>query len=248
VHDKLMSNMDKIPPDVTMPLVKPVAVDDVPVVTVTLWSEDVDDGALRTLARVSHEPADPSQMVAHYTGPAYEGKNPVADSTPAVTIAIAKKEKTNGVVVANALLANLDSLKGELIPSNVHVEVARNYGKTANDKVNELLEAMLEAAFFVSVLCLYGLGVRAAFVVITVIPIVILVTIWWAMMVDYLHGQAHLQRIGRERLRKTFASASYLACTGLRSSERASRKSERRRERSTAYSVIAAAGKATRTK
>jgi hypothetical protein len=59
---------------------------------------------------------------------------------------------------------------------------------------------------------------------------------------------AHIQRIGRDRLRKTFASASYLARTGLRSSERASRKSERRRERSTAYSVIAVAGNATRTK
>ena len=50
VHDKLQSNMDKIPPDVSMPLVKPVAVDDVPVVTFTLWSEDVDDGSLRTIA------------------------------------------------------------------------------------------------------------------------------------------------------------------------------------------------------
>jgi multidrug efflux pump subunit AcrB len=286
VHDKLQSNMDKIPPDVSMPLVKPVAVDDVPVVTLTLWSEDVDDGALRTLAldllqrlgevpnagkgfivggredqlkvevlperlsgfgislpqvaetirtanaektagdvetggtsmsvrtgaflrtasdiehlvvgvrngapvyvrdvaRVSHEPADPSQMVAHYTGPAYEGTNPVADGAPAVTIAIAKKEKTNGVFVANALLEKIESFKGDLIPSNVHVEITRNYGKTANDKVNELLRAMLEAAVFVSILCLYGLGYRAAFVVITVIPIVILVTIWWAMMVDY---------------------------------------------------------------
>ena len=286
VHDKLQSNMDKIPPDVSMPLVKPVAVDDVPVVTLTLWSEDVDDGALRTLAldllqrlgevpnagkgfivggredqlkvevlperlsgfgislpqvaetirtanaektaggvesggtsmsvrtgaflktasdiehlvvgvrngapvyvrdvaRVSHEPADPSRMVAHYTGPAYEGKNPVADGAPAVTIAIAKKEKTNGVFVANALLEKIESFKGDLIPANVHVEITRNYGKTANDKVNELLKAMLEAACFVALLCLYGLGYRAAFVVITVIPIVILVTIWWAMMVDY---------------------------------------------------------------
>ena len=36
-----------------------------------------------------------------------------------------------------------------------------------------------------SLLCLVGLGVRAAFVVITVIPVVILLTIWWAMIVDY---------------------------------------------------------------
>ena len=76
-------------------------------------------------------------------------------------------------------------LKQVLIPSNVHVEVTRDYGKTANDKVNELLEAMFEAAIIVSILCLVGLGARAAFVVILVIPIVILVTIWWAWVVDY---------------------------------------------------------------
>ncbi len=50
VHDKLQSNMDKIPPDVSPPLVKPVSIDDVPVVTLTLWSKDVDDGALRLLS------------------------------------------------------------------------------------------------------------------------------------------------------------------------------------------------------
>ena len=50
VHDKIMSNMDKIPPDVLPPLIKPVAVDDVPIVTLTLWSDDIDDGALRLLA------------------------------------------------------------------------------------------------------------------------------------------------------------------------------------------------------
>ena len=49
VRDKILSNMDKIPPDVNPPLIKPVGVDDVPIVTLTLWSEDLDDGALRTL-------------------------------------------------------------------------------------------------------------------------------------------------------------------------------------------------------
>ncbi len=44
---------------------------------------------------------------------------------------------------------------------------------------------MFEAALIVSVLCLIGLGTRAAFVVLTVIPVVILVTIWWAWVVDY---------------------------------------------------------------
>jgi multidrug efflux pump subunit AcrB len=285
VHDKLQSNMDKVPPDVGMPLVKPVSVDDVPMVTVTLWSDEVPDSQLRTLAldvlqrlgsvpdtgkgfvvggreeqirvevlmerlaghgitldriaqtirgansevttgasesggaaynvysghflrsaddiarlvvgaqggrpvyvgdvaRVAHLPEDTSQMVTHSTGPGYVGEHP-ADAAQAVTLAIAKKEKTNGVTVSRAVLDKLETLKGEVIPDNVRVEITRNYGKTANDKVNELLRAMFEAALIVSVLCLVGLGARAAFVVITVIPVVIVLTIWWAMMVDY---------------------------------------------------------------
>ena len=285
VHDKIQSNLDMMPPDVSMPLVKPVAVDDVPVVTVTLWSQDVDDSALRILAldllqrlgevknagkgfivggredqvrveamperlsgynismgqvantimtanaektagdveaggtaftvhtgsflrsaneisrlvvgthhgspvyvrdvaRVTHQPADPTQVVTYYTGPAYQGDD-TADGEAAVTIAVAKKENSNGVTVAKAILKHLELLRGSLIPSNVHVEITRDYGKTANDKVNELLQAMLEAAVIVSILCLVGLGARAAFVVITVIPIVILLTIWWAMMINY---------------------------------------------------------------
>ena len=285
VHDKLQSNLDKMPPDVQMPLVKPVSVDDVPVVTATLWSEDVGDAQLRTLAldvlqelgavkdtgkgfvvggreeqirvevlmerlagygvtldriagtiqsanaeratgqsesrgaafkvysgaflrtaedvsrlvvgtqggrpiyvrdvaMVGHMPEDAEEIVTHSTGPAYQGDAPV-DGAQAVTLAIAKKEKTNGVTVARAVLEKLESLQGTLIPTNIHVEITRNYGKTANDKVNELLKAMFEAAVIVSILCLIGLGARAAFVVITVIPVVILLTIWWAMVVDY---------------------------------------------------------------
>ncbi len=50
VHDKLQTNLDKIPPGVSMPLVQPKSVDDVPVVTVTLWSQELNDSALRSLA------------------------------------------------------------------------------------------------------------------------------------------------------------------------------------------------------
>jgi len=137
---------------------------------------------VRDVARVSQEPAEPSHMVTFYTGPAYEGDTPEAHASPAVTVAVAKKEGTNGVTIAKRILKKVDELKGDLIPSNVHVTVTRDYGKSADDKVNELLSAMAEAALIVSVLCLVGLGVRAAIVVIAVIPVVILLTIWWAMI------------------------------------------------------------------
>ena len=304
VHDKVQSNLDKIPPGVAMPLVRPVGIDDVPVVTVTLWSpqEDqrgLDDGTLRTLAmdvlqrlqqvpntgrgfvvggrseqvrvevfperlngygitldqvaqtirtanaeraagnvesnntsfqvytggflqtpadiarlvvavrkgapvyvrdvaHVVHSPEEAGRSVAYYTGPAHgkseadkqalrEGKSlsPSADAEPAVTIAIAKKIGSNGVTVAQAVKDKLDSLKGQIIPDNVQVSITRNYGETANQKVNELLTALFEAAVAVSILCLVFLGLRAATVVITVIPIVILITVWAAWVIDY---------------------------------------------------------------
>ena len=59
VNDKLASNMDKVPPGVLPPLVKSKGIDDVAIVTLTLWSKDmddngkpdVDDGQLRLLAQ-----------------------------------------------------------------------------------------------------------------------------------------------------------------------------------------------------
>ncbi|TXH78234.1 MAG: efflux RND transporter permease subunit, partial [Thiothrix sp.] len=47
LYDKLTSNRDAMPRGVSDPLVKPKGVDDVPVVTVTLWSNEVDDASLR---------------------------------------------------------------------------------------------------------------------------------------------------------------------------------------------------------
>ncbi|WP_223296786.1 efflux RND transporter permease subunit [Thiorhodovibrio frisius] len=59
VNDKIASNMDKIPPGVMPPMVKTKGIDDVPIVTLTIWSKDVDgngqpdvdDGQLRLLAQ-----------------------------------------------------------------------------------------------------------------------------------------------------------------------------------------------------
>ncbi len=284
VHEKLQANLDKIPPEVSLPLVQPKRVDDVPVVTVTLWSLELDDATLRILAHdvlqqlkeipqtgpgfvvggrreqirievlperlagfgisldqvaetirqanakrgagsletqdklykiisgaylrtdkdvaqlvvgthngrpiylrdvanVFQGPEETASLVSYHTGVAREDNTPSADGAPAVTIAIAKKEGTNGVTVANAILSRLESLKGHLIPENVHVSITRNYGKTANDKVNELLGALFHAAIAVSVISFITIGTRPALVVIIVIPLIILITIWasWAL-------------------------------------------------------------------
>ncbi len=300
VHDKLQSNMDKIPPGVFPPLVKPKGIDDVPVVAITLWSEDVDDGALRTLAMdvmqnlkeipntgqsfivggrpeqvsvevkperlggfgislaqvaqtiqtansemqagsietgnahftvytgkflssaedigrlvigtyqgtpiyvrdvadvtLGPEPhSERHQFVNYFTGPAYgyeEQKHDpslkvpaaIVNGAPAVTIAVSKKIGTNGVTVANTILDAVEKLKADLIPSNVHTEITRNYGKTANDKVNDLIKKLFIATGAVTILVLFSLGIRPAIVVTLVIPVVILITVFSAWILGY---------------------------------------------------------------
>ena len=61
------------------------------------------------------------------------------DRVPAVSVAFAKRAGANAVVVAEQLLARLQSVEGRLVPPDVNVTVTRDYGETANDKANELL-------------------------------------------------------------------------------------------------------------
>ncbi|HNP23851.1 MAG TPA: efflux RND transporter permease subunit [Panacibacter sp.] len=49
LYNELMKNMDKMPQGVTMPLVKSRAIDDVPVLGITLWSDHYDDYQLKQI-------------------------------------------------------------------------------------------------------------------------------------------------------------------------------------------------------
>jgi len=289
LYDKLTSNMDKIPPGVDQPLVKPKGVDDVPVVTLTLWSNTQDDSVLRLVAldvlqeistvdnasqgfvvggrsdqlkievvperlsgydisldqlaqtirtanselglgnieasdksskvysgsflktasdveslvvaiqdgspvyvrdvaRVTEAPSDTTQIVNYYTSPNHLAETAEeAYAASAVTLAIAKKKGSNGVRVAEEILAKVESMKGNSIPDDIHVEVTRNYGETARTKVNGLILKLFIATGIVVVLIWAALGFRwePAVVVAIVIPVVILATVFYALMTGY---------------------------------------------------------------
>jgi len=137
------------------------------------------------VARVVQGPEDAKQLVAYYTGPAGDHEQP-ASGIPAVTIAVAKKPGVNGVTVASAILDRVEHLKGLRIPSNVGVSVTRNYGETAEDKVNELIFKLFVATGFVFLLVLFAFrALRPAIVVVLVIPVVLLMTIFYAWVTGY---------------------------------------------------------------
>ena len=103
---------------------------------------------------------------------------------PAVTLGLAKKKGTNAVVVTKDVLAKLEDLKRSVIPSDVRVEVTRNYGQTAQQKVNDLLSSLFFAILTVVGLLALTLGWREALVVAAAVPI----SFSLALFVNYLFG------------------------------------------------------------
>ena len=290
LYNKLMSNYDRIPPGVSQPMVKAKSIDDVPILSLTLWSESprisgyelrrvalelcteikkdqnvaeftviggqrrqarvildparlkayntsgfqimdalgksnvslpsgaypsgnreilVDTGGLlasidevgrvvvgvtngrpvylKDVAMLQDGPEEPGSYVFMGLGPASQRKgipgNP-AGQNEAVTIAIAKKKGSNASVVALEALAKVDALKGQLIPSDVNVTVTRNYGETAKEKSDELLEHMLIATISVIILIALALGAREAIVVAVAVPVTLALT----LLINYLYG------------------------------------------------------------
>ncbi len=102
----------------------------------------------------------------------------------AVNIAVAKKKGTNAVVVAEDVIEKVEEMKGIIIPDNVEVRVTRNYGETANEKVNELISHLIIAVVTVLALILIALGWREALIVAVSIPIIYSLT----LMVNYWFG------------------------------------------------------------
>ncbi len=290
LYNKLMSNYDRIPPGVSQPLVKPKSIDDVPILTLTLWSENKDysgyelrriatalcdeikkdkdvsefsviggqkrqvriildpsrlraynssafqimnalqrsnfvipSGAfqlnnkellietggfikdahevgsivisvfngrpvyLRDVAVIMDGPEEPSNYVFMGLGPSADRKGIKANSHgqfEAVTIAISKKKGANASVVAHEALRRVDALKGRLIPSDVNVTVTRNYGDTAKEKSDELLEHMLIATISVIILIALALGWRESIVVAVAVPVTLALT----LLINYLYG------------------------------------------------------------
>ena len=278
LNQKLASNVDRFPPGVIGPIVKPRSIDDVPILAVTLWSPRYGDDQLRTLAAqlrdaIAEVPdvsevtliggrprqvgvnVDPARLSAYGLDPlavqqaigrsnargtasgpvaggqttdldagsrlrtADEVRNVVVTSSggrpvlvrdvadvvdgdaeptsyvtfssrdegahPAVTIAVAKRKGTNAIAVSHRVTQKLETLKGTLVPSDVHVAITRDYGETAAEKSNELLWHMLLAVLSVSALIWLVLGKREAAVVLIAIPVTLALTLFMFFLYGY---------------------------------------------------------------
>ncbi len=90
---------------------------------------------------------------------------------PLVTISVAKQAGTNAVAVANEVHTVMDSISANLLPDEVSYTVLRDYGQTANEKVNNLTSSLVFAVFTVVIFVGVFLGWRPAIVVGLAVPI-----------------------------------------------------------------------------
>ena len=111
---------------------------------------------------------------------------------PAVSLAIAKRKGANAVVVSRAVLARVEALKGSLLPDSLDVAVTRDYGASANDKANELLQHLTLATVSIVVLIGFAIGWREAGVTAVVIPTTILLTLFASNLLGYTINRVSL--------------------------------------------------------
>ncbi|MBW7931183.1 MAG: efflux RND transporter permease subunit [Gammaproteobacteria bacterium] len=126
--------------------------------------------------------ADPPQSLAwHGTGAATPAAQQVGHA-PAVTLAIAKKPGENAIDVTRAVLERVQMLRGTWIPEGVEITETRNYGLTANDKAQKLIQKLLFATLSVVVLVLVTMGRREALVVGAAVIVTLAATLFasWA--------------------------------------------------------------------
>jgi multidrug efflux pump subunit AcrB len=125
--------------------------------------------------------AEPVDYVAYGTA---NSSTSAARQYPAVTITAAKRKGTNATDIANAVLKRIHEMQGVTIPNDVTVTTTRNYGETAKNKSDELLEHLLLATLSVTLLVALFLGWRESGVVLLAIPVTLALT----MSVFYFLG------------------------------------------------------------
>jgi multidrug efflux pump subunit AcrB len=104
---------------------------------------------------------------------------------PAVTISIAKRKGADAMQISDDILDKIAHLRTNLIPDDVHVEVTRNYGETASQKVSELLMHLIGAIIAVTLVVMLAMGWRGGLVVFLSVPITFALTLLSYYMLDY---------------------------------------------------------------
>jgi len=140
---------------------------------------------LKQVARIEDGPATPNSYVSFGYGKAYEKFKTAKSEYPAVTISIGKVKGADAMKISEKILDHIAQLKKSIITNDIHVEVTRNYGETASDKVGELLLHLGIAIIAVTLLVVLAMGWRGGLVVFLSVPLTFALTLFAYYLLGY---------------------------------------------------------------
>ncbi|MEO0066365.1 MAG: hypothetical protein RI983_1691 [Bacteroidota bacterium] len=141
---------------------------------------------LKQVATVTESPATSNQYVFYGYGQAdTAGIKKFSASYPAVTLAIAKKKGADAMKLSDNILSKVESLKKDLIPSDIQVTATRNYGESAAHKVSELLFHLFISIVVVTLFVMLAMGWRGGLVVFLSVPVTFALTLFSYYAMDY---------------------------------------------------------------
>jgi len=140
---------------------------------------------LKQVAAILDGPQTPKNYVSFGYGKAKQKYAKNNAEYPAVTISIAKVKGADAMKISEKILDRVEALKKTIIPTDVHVEVSRNYGETASHKVGELLMHLGVAILAVTVLVMLAMGWRGGLVVFFSVPLTFALTLFSYYLLGY---------------------------------------------------------------
>ncbi|MDO8319512.1 MAG: efflux RND transporter permease subunit [Rhodoferax sp.] len=141
---------------------------------------------LREVARIETGAQLPQRYVWYTPGAAAAGAADQGMAAggvyPALTLTVTKKPGTNAVDVASAVRQRVQELGNTVIPSNMQTTITRDYGETAAEKANKLIQKLAFATGSVILLVGFALGRREAVIVGTAVILTLMATLFasWA--------------------------------------------------------------------
>jgi multidrug efflux pump subunit AcrB len=140
---------------------------------------------LKQVATVQDGPSTAKSYVSFGYSKSNEKYKDAKSEYPAVTISVGKVKGADAMKISEKIIDKVEHLKTTIIPNDVHVEVTRNYGETASDKVGELLLHLGIAILAVTFLVMLAMGWRGGLVVFFSVPLTFALTLFSYYMLDY---------------------------------------------------------------
>uniref|UniRef100_UPI0040482B29 efflux RND transporter permease subunit n=1 Tax=Mariniflexile sp. TaxID=1979402 RepID=UPI0040482B29 len=140
---------------------------------------------LKQVATIIDGPEIPQNYVSLGFGKGSEKASDFKSEYPAVTISVAKRKGADAMKISEVIIDKVEHLRSTLIPDDVHVEITRNYGETASDKVSELLWHLIGSILAVTLVVMLAMGWRGGLVVFLSVPITFALTLLSYYMMDY---------------------------------------------------------------